>query len=54
MLAPDLMKIDLSLTNGIDHDPTRHAVVAALADCATRLGVVTVAEGVEIARSSNT
>lgn len=46
MLAPDLMKIDLSLTNGIDHDPTRHAVVAALADCANRLGAVTVAEGV--------
>ena len=46
MLAPDLMKIDLSLTKGIDHDPTRHAVVAALADCATRLGAVTVAEGV--------
>lgn len=46
MLAPDMMKIDIALTNGIDHDPTRHAVVAALADCATQLGAVSVAEGI--------
>ena len=46
MLAPDLVKIDAALTNGIDHDPTRHAVVAALADCAVQLGALSVAVGV--------
>jgi EAL domain-containing protein (putative c-di-GMP-specific phosphodiesterase class I)/ActR/RegA family two-component response regulator len=46
MLAPDLVKIDSALTNGIDHDPTRHAVVAALADCTAQLGALAVAEGV--------
>ena len=46
MLAPDMMKIDIALTNGIDHDPTRHAVVAALAACATQIGAVSVAEGI--------
>ena len=46
MLAPDMVKIDSALTTGIDHDPTRHAVVAALADCAAQLGAVAVAAGV--------
>jgi EAL domain-containing protein (putative c-di-GMP-specific phosphodiesterase class I) len=46
MLSPELLKIDVSLTHGIDHDPTRHAVVAALADCASRLGAASLAEGV--------
>jgi EAL domain-containing protein (putative c-di-GMP-specific phosphodiesterase class I) len=46
MLSPDFVKIDAALTNGIDHDTTRHAVVAALADCAARLGATTVAEGI--------
>lgn len=46
MLSPDFLKIDRALTYGIDRDPTRHAVVAALADCATRLGALSVAEDV--------
>ena len=46
MLSPDMVKIDSALTTGIDHDPTRHAVVAALADCAAQLGAVAVAAGV--------
>ena len=46
MLSPDLVKLDVALTLGVDHDPTRHAVVAALADCAVQLGALSVAEGI--------
>ncbi len=46
MLVPDMVKLDSALTAGLDHDPTRHAVVAALADCAAQLGAVAVAAGV--------
>jgi EAL domain-containing protein (putative c-di-GMP-specific phosphodiesterase class I) len=46
MLVPDMVKIDSALTAGIEHDPTRHAVVAAMADCAAQLGAVAVAAGV--------
>ena len=46
MLAPDMLKIDMTLTSGIHRDPTRHAVVAALASCAGQIDAVSVAEGV--------
>jgi EAL domain-containing protein (putative c-di-GMP-specific phosphodiesterase class I) len=47
MLSPDMVKIDASLTAGVDRDDARHAVVAALAACASQLGARSVAEGIE-------
>lgn len=46
MLAPEFLKIDRSLTEGVESDPARHAVVAALTSCASHLGATVVAEGV--------
>lgn len=46
-LAPELVKVDLSITNGVEHDPRRRALVAALVAFTRDIGVVLVAEGVE-------
>jgi EAL domain-containing protein (putative c-di-GMP-specific phosphodiesterase class I)/DNA-binding NarL/FixJ family response regulator len=47
MLAPDLVSLDTALTDGVQHDGARHAVVAALATRATQLGAKTIAQGVD-------
>jgi EAL domain-containing protein (putative c-di-GMP-specific phosphodiesterase class I)/ActR/RegA family two-component response regulator len=47
MLAPDLVTIDTALTDDVEHDGARHAVVAALAARATQLGAATIAQDVE-------
>jgi EAL domain-containing protein (putative c-di-GMP-specific phosphodiesterase class I) len=48
-IEPDLLKLDMSLTRGIDHDRKRRALASALIAFAreTRIGVI--AEGVETA-----
>jgi EAL domain-containing protein (putative c-di-GMP-specific phosphodiesterase class I)/CheY-like chemotaxis protein len=46
MLGPDLITIDSALTDGVEHDATRHAVVAALTARAAQLGTHTIAENV--------
>jgi EAL domain-containing protein (putative c-di-GMP-specific phosphodiesterase class I)/FixJ family two-component response regulator len=46
MLAPDFVTIDTALTDEVDQDGARHAVVAALAARATQLGARTIAENV--------
>ncbi len=46
-LAPDVVKIDMSLVRGLDGDPTRRRLVRALAELSSELGIRTVAEGVE-------
>lgn len=46
MLAPDFVTIDTALTDEVDEDSARHAVVAALAARATQLGARTIAENV--------
>ncbi len=46
MLAPDLMKIDTALTDAVDEDGARHAIVAALAARASQLGARAMAENV--------
>jgi EAL domain-containing protein (putative c-di-GMP-specific phosphodiesterase class I) len=48
-MHPDIIKIDLSLVRGIDHDPVRQALVEALTVFGRRLGADVVAEGVETA-----
>jgi len=47
LLRPDVAKIDMALTAGIQHSPARRALVKALVDCAHELGAKVVAEGVE-------
>jgi EAL domain-containing protein (putative c-di-GMP-specific phosphodiesterase class I)/ActR/RegA family two-component response regulator len=46
MLAPDLLKIDTALTDDVDVDQARHAVVAALSSRAGQLGARAVADHV--------
>jgi EAL domain-containing protein (putative c-di-GMP-specific phosphodiesterase class I) len=48
-LAPDLIKLDRELTCGIDHDPVRSALGAALVSFASRTGAEIIAEGIETA-----
>jgi len=46
-LAPDILKLDMSLTTGIDSDPARRALAAALVHFAEESHCVIVAEGIE-------
>lgn len=46
-LAPDIIKLDVTLTRGIHADRTRRALAAALISFARETGAVIVAEGVE-------
>jgi EAL domain-containing protein (putative c-di-GMP-specific phosphodiesterase class I) len=46
-LAPDVVKIDMSLVRGLDRDPMRRRLVRAITDLCVELGIRTVAEGVE-------
>jgi len=48
-LAPDIIKLDLELTAGIDHDPVRAALGTALVSFAARIGAKIIAEGIETA-----
>lgn len=46
-LAPDVIKLDLDLVRGIDHDPARRSLARALLHFASDVGALVVAEGVE-------
>jgi EAL domain-containing protein (putative c-di-GMP-specific phosphodiesterase class I) len=46
-LAPDVIKLDASLTQGIEHDAMRRALAASLVLFARRTGSQLVAEGIE-------
>lgn len=46
-LRPDFIKLDMGLIRGVDRDPYKADVVAQLLELARRLGVGTVAEGIE-------
>jgi CheY-like chemotaxis protein len=46
-LRPDVIKLDRAMVMGIDADPARRALAAAVADFATSIGARVVAEGVE-------
>lgn len=48
-LRPDIIKIDLALTRGVDTDPARRALTGALVGFAAEQGAALVAEGVETA-----
>jgi EAL domain-containing protein (putative c-di-GMP-specific phosphodiesterase class I) len=46
-LAPDIVKLDLSLTHGIETDPGTRALTSALVDFAGTTGALVAAEGIE-------
>lgn len=46
-LAPDILKLDISICRGVDRDPSRRALAAALAIFANEIGAQIVAEGIE-------
>jgi EAL domain-containing protein (putative c-di-GMP-specific phosphodiesterase class I) len=46
-LAPDIIKLDRAIVSGVDKDPARSALVAAVVMFAHRSGATLVAEGVE-------
>ena len=46
-LAPDIIKADITLTRGVDHDPARRALVRALVGFAQDTSAILVSEGVE-------
>jgi EAL domain-containing protein (putative c-di-GMP-specific phosphodiesterase class I)/CheY-like chemotaxis protein len=49
LIAPEIIKIDVSLTANIDTDPRRRALAAALISFAEEMSIEAVAEGVETA-----
>lgn len=46
-LAPELIKLDLGIVRGIDHDPVRRSLVTAVVAFARETGSRVVAEGIE-------
>jgi len=50
LLAPDFVTIDTALTNTVDEDEARHAVVAAVVARADQLGARTIADNVTSTR----
>lgn len=48
-LAPNIIKLDRELTSGVDRDPVRVTLAAALVSFASGLGAEIVAEGIETA-----
>lgn len=44
---PNVLKVDMALTRGIDQDPVRSAIVEGVVLVAGRLGITLVAEGIE-------
>jgi EAL domain-containing protein (putative c-di-GMP-specific phosphodiesterase class I) len=53
-LAPDHVKLDISLTRSIDTDRARRAMASALISFADEMGMVIVAEGIETQRELDT
>jgi EAL domain-containing protein (putative c-di-GMP-specific phosphodiesterase class I) len=46
-LAPDVVKLDISITQQVDADPSRQALVDAMLAFCGRIGALVVAEGIE-------
>ena len=53
-LQPEWIKLDIEFTRGIDHDPARRAIAAALVQFATEVGSNVIAEGIENEREFET
>ncbi|HEX9891580.1 MAG TPA: EAL domain-containing protein, partial [Actinomycetota bacterium] len=48
-LSPDIIKVDITLTRGIDADRAKRALAAALITFTTEIGADIIAEGIETA-----
>ena len=48
-LAPDVVKLDMALVRGVHADPVKRKLVGSMAGVCKDLGIVVVAEGVEVA-----
>jgi EAL domain-containing protein (putative c-di-GMP-specific phosphodiesterase class I)/CheY-like chemotaxis protein len=46
-LEPDLIKLDITLTRGVEFDEVRQALIGALTSFADQIGALVIAEGVE-------
>ncbi|WP_020572820.1 sensor domain-containing phosphodiesterase [Parafrankia discariae] len=46
-LRPEIVKLDYLITHGMDHDPARRAVAAAIVDVTAEIGGCVIAEGIE-------
>lgn len=46
-LSPDIIKLDIDLTRGIDNDPARRALAVALVQFGNDIGAAVAAEGIE-------
>lgn len=53
-LEPAILKLAHSLISGVDHSPMRQALISSLATFAQRMGLTTVAEGIETAAEAAT
>jgi EAL domain-containing protein (putative c-di-GMP-specific phosphodiesterase class I)/FixJ family two-component response regulator len=53
-LEPDLIKLDITLTRGIESDPVRQALVVALVSFAKQIDASVIAEGIETKRQLHT
>lgn len=53
-LRPDFVKLDRSITSGVDRDPAKRALAGALVSFAREIGATVVAEGVEAADEVST
>lgn len=47
LINPEIIKLDISLTRGIDSDPRRKALAAALTSFAEQMAIAVIAEGIE-------
>ena len=47
-LRPHILTLDITLTRGIDADPVRRSLAAALVNFATEIGATIIAEGIEL------
>lgn len=54
MFQPNVLKIDMALTRGIDRDNVRHAIVEGIVLVSERLGITVVAEGIETLEERDT
>lgn len=54
MFQPQVLKIDMVLTRGIDSDPVRMAIVEGIVLVSNRLGITVVAEGIETPKERDT
>jgi EAL domain-containing protein (putative c-di-GMP-specific phosphodiesterase class I)/CheY-like chemotaxis protein len=54
VLLPDVIKLDMSLTQGIDTDRNRRALASALVSFASETGATIIAEGIETEGELNT